>query len=332
MSNPESIALTSSELGYLWTGFSINEMSKWFLITFREHAKDQDVKSVYAFALQIADKLLEGRKKILSNESYPLPIGFSEKDIDYTTPPLFTDRFLLSYLLNGSRLGLEFHTRALALSTRVDVRHYHIECMNDAIQLNEKVVDLMLNKGVYWRSPSLPAPTVHEKIQKPSYLDGWFSDTRPINSMELANLYLNIELLIMIETICIGFAQSTKKKGIAELLLQGSTLAQDQYHSLYEHLTIDGLPIPPSYTAEMTDSKKWVFSDRMMLCHLAGLYGSLISQYGFALGAVMKHDLLMTYTTLLSKAGAFAEKITKYLIKKEWLEKVPGAISRKDTY
>lgn len=324
------IALTSSELGYLWTGYSINEMSIWYLKTFYEHAKDQEIKELFSFAIEIAQKLLIKRKELMSKEGYPLPTGFSKGDMNPTAPTIFTDRFFLSYLLNGSRLGAEFHIRALVFSTRADVINYHKSCINDAIQLNDRVVNLMLNKGVYWRTPTLPAPTDQEKIHKPSYLDGWIGDTRPINSMEIANLYVIIELLILIETICIGFAQTTTSAEMSEIFLKGSNIAKEHYHSLYNMLSVDDLPIPPSYTAELTDSKTRVFSDRMMICHLAGLFGSLISQYGFALGSVMKHDLLKEYSTQISKSGIFAEKLTKLLIKKEWLEKIPGAITRKD--
>ncbi|WP_147535249.1 DUF3231 family protein [Bacillus marasmi] len=328
MKNQNNIALTSSELGYLWTGYSINEMSVWYLTIFSEHANDNDIKELFNFAIGIARKLLAKRGEILSQEGYPLPKGFSETDINPTAPLIFTDRFLLSYLLIGARLGLEFHVRSLAYATREDVRKYHSGCVDDAIQLNDRVVELMLNKGVYWRQPTLPAPTAHEKIQKTSYLDGWIGDTRPLNSLEIANLYSILELLLMIETICTGFAQTTSTTDIEEVFLKGGNLAKNQYHALYDLLSNDNLPIPPSHTAELTDSKVRIFSDRIMVCHLAGLFGSLLSQYGFALGSVMKHDLLTTYTALISKAGSFAEKITRLLINKEWLEKVPGAISR----
>lgn len=328
MKNQKMISLTSSELGYLWTGYSINEMSIWFLMVFGEHAKDQEIKELFTSAIEIAEKLLAKRKVLLSNEGFPLPVGFSKSDINVTAPPIFTDRFFLSYLLKGSRLGVEFHIRALAFSTRQDVRDYHKNCINDAIQLNDNVINIMLKKGVYWRTPTLPAPTNQEKIHKSSYLDGWLGDTRPLNSMEIANLYVIVELLILIETICIGFAQTTTNSDMAELFLKGSKLAKDHYQSFYDMLTIDDLPIPPSYTAELTDSRARVFSNRIMISHLAGLFGSLISQYGFALGSVMKHDLLTEYSTQIGKAGAFAEKLTKLLIRNEWLEKVPGAISR----
>jgi hypothetical protein len=65
-----------------------------------------------------------------------------------------------------------------------------------------------------------------------------------------------------------------------------------------------------------------------MVTHMAGLYGSLLSQYGFSLGSLMKHDMVSTYLEHISKAGAFSEKITRFLIDREWLEKVPGIASK----
>lgn len=50
MTKPESITLTSSELGYLWTGCAINEMSTWFLTIFKEQAIDEQVRDLYTFA------------------------------------------------------------------------------------------------------------------------------------------------------------------------------------------------------------------------------------------------------------------------------------------
>lgn len=328
MNKSSSISLTASELGYLWSGYSINEMSKWFLTAFHEQTKDEEIKNLYTFALQNTNDILIGRKNLLSQESYPIPVGFCEKDIAESSPPLFSDRFLIHYLYVGVRLGLEFHSRSLALATREDVRRYNIDCINSAIQLHTKVVNLLLNKGLYWRTPSMPAPKFAEKIQKSSYLNGWLGDTRPINSMEIANLYQILELLIMIETLCIGFAQTSDNEEIVELFLKGVTTVRNQCNKLVELLDKDNLPAPPSYSAEITASEKRVFSDRIMVSHLAGLFGALLSQYGFSLGAVMKHDLVTGYSQEISKMGAFVEKVTRVLIEKEWLEKVPGVMAR----
>lgn len=328
MNDTKSIPLTATELGYLWTGYSINEMSKWFLTIFREHSKDADMKDIFCLALQDTSELLNARREFLSREGYPIPVGFSKTDINENSPPLFSNRFMVYYLHKATRLGLEFHSRSLALSTRVDIRKYQEDCLQSAIQLNERLVNLLLTKGIYWRTPSLPAPTSPEDIQKNSYLNGWIGDTRPLNSMEIANLYSIMELLVMMETLFTGFAQTSESEDVVKLLQKGVTVVKKQLNALVEVIKKDELPVPPSYVSEITDTKKKLFSDRIMICHMAGLFGTLISQYGFSLGSVMKHDLLGVYSTQIGKAGIFSEKVTKFLIEKEWLEKVPGAITR----
>lgn len=330
MRSPKEIPLTSSELGYLWTGYSINDMSKWYLTLFREQSQDEKIKDLYTLALKDANEILIKRKEILNNEGYPNAIGFLEKDIDKSAPALFSERFFLYYLINGTRLGLEFHSKSLAAATRLDIRNYHSKCLISAIQLNESVMDILLSEGVYWRTPTLPAPTSPEYIKKPDYLNGWHGDNRPMNSMELANLYLIMDHLMIIEAMCIGFAQTSDSDETAELFKKGVKVAKKQYHALGELLEEDELPIPPSLSAEVTDSKKRVLSDRIMVTHLAGLLGSLLSQYGFSLGATMKHDLVTAFSMQFVKTGAFSEHITRFLIEKEWLEKVPGAISHKN--
>jgi Protein of unknown function (DUF3231) len=145
----------------------------------------------------------------------------------------------------------------------------------------------------------------------------------------MGNLYSILNLLIMMETLFMGFAQSSNHEEITELFHEGVKVVKKQYNVLAELLKEEYLPIPPTYTAEITESQKRVFSNRIMVSHMAGLFGSLVSQYGFSLGSVMKHDLLAAYTIQIGKAGVFSEKVTKFLIEREWLEKVPGAISRK---
>jgi hypothetical protein len=199
MSYQESIPLTASELGYLWTGYSINEMSKWFLSVFLEQSKDEGIQEVFSHATSNTADLLSVRKELLQQGGYAVPIGFSKQDIDLYAPRLYSDRFLILYLHVGTRLGLEFHSRCSAVAARVDVREYTAECLHSSIQLYEKILNLLLNKGLYWRTPSLPATSHAEFIQKTGYLNGWFGDSRPINSMEMANHYALMDLLVLME-------------------------------------------------------------------------------------------------------------------------------------
>jgi hypothetical protein len=328
MSNKGQVPLTASELGYLWTGYTINEMSKWYLTTFTKHTKDEEIRAVFDFALKSNLEIVQVREEMLQKEEYPVPIGFSESDMDANSPPLFSDRFMLYYLYGGARLGLEFHSRSLALAVREDMRQLCEAGLQSTIQLNDRITNILLEKGLYRRTPHLPEPKSAEYIQKTSYLNGWFGDHRPINSMELANLYHIIDLLLLLETLSLGFAQTSEADDVREVLKKSVDVIRNQFQTLAEILEKEKLPIPPSYSAELTDSTQRVFSDRIMVTHITGLYGSLLSQYGFALGAIMKNNLVATYTTQISKAGLFCEKITQFLIEKKWLEKVPGAVPR----
>jgi hypothetical protein len=308
MTKPESIPLTSSELGYLWTGYAINEMSTWFLTVFGEQAIDEQVRNLYTCALQDSRKIVAERKQILGKEGFSIPSGFSEKDIRKNAPSLFTDRFLLSYLHVAVTFGLEFHSRALGLSTRTDIRDSNRECLHSSIQLNEKVIELLLNKGLYWRTPSLPPQNNPEKIQKESYLNGWLGDKRPINSIEMANLYFIIDILNMMETLLIGFAQITSSEDVKDLIQKGIDSVKKQFNALVEIVKEDNLPFPSGFSMEVTVSKEKIFSDRILVTHLSGLMGSLLSQYGYSLGSSMKHDLVKAYTTQLKLKLALSQR------------------------
>ncbi|CAM4479463.1 DUF3231 family protein [Paenibacillus tarimensis] len=328
MRSPDSVSLTASELGYLWTGTAINDMTSWFLRVLHQHAADVEIKQLLASALQMTNEFIDIRKQLLTDDNYTLPLGFGASDVRFEAPVLFTDRFMLQYLKIAIRFGLEFHSKSLALAARTDVRECFALSITKSVQLVQQIKELLLQKGMFWRTPSLPSGESPEVIQKRSYLNGWFGDTRSLNSMELANLYDTMEMLALMESLCMGFAQTSEAKDAKQLFLKGRSIARDQFHSLSKVLLKDNLPIPPTFEAEISDSTINVFSDRLMVCHIAGYFGSIITQAGYSLGSSMKHDLVKLYTTLIGEVGIFAEKITSYLIDNEWLDKVPGAVDR----
>jgi hypothetical protein len=319
------IQLSSSEIGYLWTGYSINELSYWFQNKFVEDITDPEIKELFSFAKKVTLDLLNNRKVLLHKADYIVPVGFSDKDIHLQAKPLFTDRFLLYYLHSGCRFGLFFHAKALAHAARVDVREYLADCLLASVHLTQRVVDLLLSKGLFWRPPTLPAPDKTERIQKKQYLNGWFGNTRPLNSMEIANLYETLEMLAVIEALCLGFMQTSMDKEVKELLQEGRSTAQNQFNEIAELLSKSDLSVPPTLVGEVMDPGNQVYSDRLMMSHITGLFGSVITQYGYSLGTLMKHDLVSHHISLIAKTGAYTEKITKYMISKRWLEKVPGA-------
>jgi len=321
--------LTVSELGYLWTGLSINDMSAQIMEQFHHHAADPQIKQLFRMACDVTEELLANRKELLEEAGYPEPSGFSPADRNRQAPRLFTDNYLLHYLRTGAKLGLTFHARSLVAATRADIRRHLEECLQSTARLYQAVIDVMLAKGIYWRTPSLPTPEEPEKMHKKSYLQGIFGHARPLNSIEISNLYESIELMHTIGALCIGFAQTAETRESAHLFEQGSNLAKEGSKALGNLLAEAELPLPPSLNAEITDSRQPVFSERLMLCHIAGLFGSLLTQLGYSFGSVMRHDVVVVFTEMIATVGAYSEKVTRELIEREWLDKPPGAIDRK---
>ncbi|MCZ8522565.1 MULTISPECIES: DUF3231 family protein [Paenibacillus] len=320
--------LSSSEIGYLWTGYMIDDMSLNVLAAFEKQAEDADVLRALVYALELARENNRERLGFFSGEGLPLPRGFAEAEPASSLPALFEERFFLFYLLQGGRLGLHFHAESLSVSTRPDYRAFCAERLHKAVRLYEEIMEMMLAKGLYARPPVIPVPEAPEQIQKTSFLQGWFGDTRPLHSVEIANVYKGMELLGLIQAICIAFAQTLVPKDLRTLCIRGAETAEEHLERLGGLLTKDDLPLPPTHVSEITGSQTPLFSERLMLCHVSGLFGSLITHYGQSLGSAMKHDVVAALLALIAGAGNYTEDVTEALIRHEWLEKTPGALDR----
>ncbi|WP_243735069.1 DUF3231 family protein [Paenibacillus turpanensis] len=329
MPTENAAALTSSEVGYVWSGYMIDDMSIQFLNVFHEQVKSPAIQKHIQAAKTLAMQQNEQRRKLLTNDGFPVPIGFSKEESDPSAPSLFTEHFFYFYLMNASRLGLHFYSEAISNSVREDVRTFCESCFRDATQLYMNLIREMMEGGLYIPHPSIPAPEQAEFIQKESFLHGWFGDTRPLHSMEMANLYKSVEIISIIIAMCTAFGQTAEGQDTRTMMHRGRELVREHYHRFGELLEESDLPVPALRDADVTASVTRCFSDRLMLCHTAGLFGALITHYGQALGTVMKHDLVKEYTMRIGEAGAFSHDLTQLLISHEWLEKTPGAVDRK---
>ncbi|WP_426451398.1 DUF3231 family protein [Paenibacillus sp. S-38] len=320
--------LTSSEIGYLSTGYMIDDMSQCVLSAFEQQAVDPEVLRSIAHALNLARSNNRERAALLSGEQCALPRGFVESESAASRPALFEERFFLFYLLQGARMGLHFYAESLSVSVREDFRCFSADSLAAASRLYEETLELLLSKGLYTRPPVIPVPDEPEHIQKPSFLQGGFGDTRPLHSMEIANVYKGMELAGLIQALCTAFAQTIQRKDLQTLCVRGTQTAEEHLERLGRLLEQDDLPRAPSLMSDVRDSQSPLFSDRLMLCHISGLFGSLITHYGQALGSAMKHDVVAAFLALIAGAGNYTEDVTEALIRNEWLEKTPRALDR----
>lgn len=327
--NQTHTGLCALEISYLWAGYSVDNMSVSILSGYSRHATDNLVGDVLAAAAEFAQEQVSRRGQLLSGEGMPLPKGFIvEEEVCLSAPKLFSDRFYLTYLSVAARLGLLFYSQALGVACREDVRLFSADSLQATERLQNVVLSLMQRRGEYFRPPVLTPPEHPEFIQKTSFLNGFFGDKRPLTGMEISGLYSSMELVLLMEAISTGFVQVTSDAKIKEQFLRLKELAAGHKHSMARMLEQDDLPAPVSLLAEVTNSTEALFSERLMLCHAAGLTGTLIGVYGNALSYTMRNDVAALYLKQIGQAGMVAEGLTKTLVDYEWLEKPPGALER----
>jgi Protein of unknown function (DUF3231) len=87
--------LTSAEMGKLWAVYMGNTMSKCVLSYYLQHVNDKDIKEILKNALNLSNEFLQDIKKIFNSENFPIPIGFTEDDVNLGAPRLFADEFYL---------------------------------------------------------------------------------------------------------------------------------------------------------------------------------------------------------------------------------------------
>lgn len=327
--NQTHTVLCALEISYLWAGYAVDSMSVSILAGFGSQTTNNQVKDLLKTAAEFGQEQVNRRSRLLSKEGMPLPKGFiPEEDVFMSAPRLFSDRLYLTYLLVASRLGLLFYSQALGVACREDVRFFASDSLQATERLQNSVLTLMQNRGECFRPPILTTPDHPEFIQKTSFLNGFFGDKRPLTGMEISGLYSSMELVLLMEAISTGFAQVSTDQKVREQFLRMKELAADHKETMEKILKKDDLPAPVSCSAEVTNSTKAPFSERLMLCHAAGLNGTLIQAYGNALGYTMRNDLAGLYLKQIGQVGMLAESMTKTLVEFEWLEKPPGALER----
>ncbi|KRF07158.1 hypothetical protein ASG89_17590 [Paenibacillus sp. Soil766] len=90
----------------------------------------------------------------------------------------------------------------------------------------------------------------------------------------------------------------------------------------------DHLPAPMTWETDISNSKEAPFSEKLMLYHTIFLSTLGLGNYGAAIAANTRRDLSALYLRVLAETGTFADDGAELLIKKKWMEKMPGPIER----
>ena len=111
-------------MGKLWVTYVGNTMAKCVLCYYLQHVEDQDIKKVLENALTLSESLVKNTEDIFIGEDFPLPIGFTEEDVNLGAPRLFSDEFYLHYLKYRCKAGLSIYSIAVPLMIRPGCKRF----------------------------------------------------------------------------------------------------------------------------------------------------------------------------------------------------------------
>jgi hypothetical protein len=327
--NKSSIRITAPEIASLWTQFQNESLASCVIKYLIAKTEDDSFRQILSFSLSLSQKHITFIKNTFESENFAIPEGFTNSDVDVAAPKLFGDCFSLHYLNNMSRLGIAAHGLSLCIATRSDIRGFYKQNLAESVELNEKVVGTMLEAGVYIRPPSIPPSASVHYATKQGFLGNLFKETRPLTSIEIMNLFINIQTNIIGKAMMTGFSQVASSPKIRDYFLRGKNIAQKHIDVFSDKLAKDDLTGTLVIEPLITDSTQSPFSDKLMLFHTAALVQAGIGNYGAAISTSQRYDIIVDYTRLMGEVGIFAEDGANLLIENGWFEEPPQAVDRK---
>ncbi|MDU0203318.1 DUF3231 family protein [Paenibacillus sp. MAH-36] len=328
--NKTQLKLTSTEIGTLWgqyvNGTMVNCVNKYMLSI----VEDTYIREVFDDAIKITENQMKQVSTFILNDGFPLPIGFTDSDINPNIKRLFSDIFCLDYLYLMAIHGLNGHVISLTTSVRKDLRDFFDTCLTDGKNMYHRTVDLLLEKGNFQRDPYFFPRANPEFIDSKKFLDGYWGDKRPLSAIEIGNISLNLKKSIMAKTLGIAFSQIAGSKEIREFLTDAVETSNDHIQILSKKLKDDNLPVPMSWETEITESTDSPFSDKLIMYHTGFLFLTSQSYHGLGLAGSMRYDLIVDYEKIILKDLTISKNWFDLMIKNKWLEQPPIAPNRKE--
>ena len=330
MSQITNIRITAPEIASLWTQYQNDSLAICVLKYLTAHTEDKSIIELSKYTITIAEKNIEFIKQELEREGYAIPRGFTNEDVNISARKLFGDCFTLHYLNNMTRIGILAYGLSLSNASREDIRRFYVQSATNSIEINEKVIKLMLEKGIYSRPPSIPPNKKVRFAEKQGFLGSIFKETRPLTVIEITNLFSNIQTNVIGKAVMTAFSQVADSPEVRNYFIRGKEIANKHINLFIDKLSQNDLtgclPLEPL----LTDSTQAPFSDKLMMFHTAALVQAGVANYGAAISTSQRYDLAIDYSRLMVEVGAFAEDGANIMIDKGWFEEPPQAVNRKE--
>ncbi|MCM3572350.1 DUF3231 family protein [Mesobacillus subterraneus] len=323
------IRLTAGEIAQLWIQYLNDSASICVLSYFLEKAEDEEIKPLIQFSLELSQSHIQKITTILTEEKNVVPYGFSIKeDVDLTAPRLYSDGFVLNFLNQMAKVGLTSYAGSVSASVRDDIKTYYMDCLTETMNLYKKSTDLLLSKGLFIRSPSMPNLEKVEFVKKQWFILDVFGEKRPLIAAEVDHLFANLQRNALGVATLTGFSQVAQNKDVKQFFLKGLEIGNKHIKLFRAKLEESKLPAPMGWDSEITNSTSYTFSDKLMMFFTSGLISLSVGFYGTATSQSPRGDIGAMYNRLSMEVQMYSEDGANIMIKNGWLEQPPMASDR----
>lgn len=320
--------LTSSEVAALWGAYMQNSMAHCIVQHFAKVNEDPEITGVINTAVSNCKFVMDEVKPIFVNEHHALPIGFTQEDVNLEAGRLYSDLFTLRYIKYMAAAGTVASSAFIEVLARKDVRDLFTKTSGMFMKLHNEACNLLLEKGAFVRSPTIPPMEKAEYLQSESFLSGLLGKHRPLTAVELAHISKNTETNSIGRTFLSGFSQTANSSEVRKYMERGAEIAAKHETIFREILIEDGVPLPSTWDSAISQSIVAPFSDKLMMFHTTSLTAISVTGYGTGIGASLRKDLGGHYTRLVTEILQYANDGVKLMIENRWLEQPPQNVDR----
>lgn len=329
MSVIHKVGLSSTEIAWLWSTYITDSASICILKHFQVTNDKEDVKPLLDKTIKASETHLNAIRSIFAEEKFPIPQGFTEEDVDLSAPALFFDLYSVSYIYGMSRVGMTLYSKMVSNVAREDIRAFFSECLRTTLDLYNESTRLMLNKGIYDRPPMIPYPDHVEFIRnRETILSKWLEKERPLNVIEISEIFYNIERNYFGLILLTAFIQVARDEKVKKHIQRGKQLAQKQIQFLNEAMIQDDLLGNIMVNSEVSTSTVPPFSDKLMMFTVTALNTQGAAFIGNSMASSSRVDLIAEYDKFVHEILKYGKEGFDIMVENGWLEEPPHAPDR----
>lgn len=133
---PEKPAITSSEIGALWSTYQQKTMVLRMLDYFIEAADDEKAKKIMLDLYNDIEPYPEKIKEVFQSEGASIPVGFTSEDVNRGVPKLYDNCFDIMFIRLVKEISMAMHTIHITMAYREDI----VEIFKDLLPSLKRII------------------------------------------------------------------------------------------------------------------------------------------------------------------------------------------------